>query len=361
MLHLPPPVHGSSLVGEAIKNSKVLGNNFHGSYLNLLLSKTVRETGKAGLLKVFRFLSIWHKLFFKLVFQKPDLCYYALSTTGFAFMKDSMMIVLLHMFRVRTVFHLHNKGVSVNKDRRLYDSLYRFVFKDANVILLSEHLYYDIEKYVSPNRTYYCPNGVDACDFNEAHQETRKDGFFKILFLSNLIHAKGVYDLIDACAILQGKGFKFRCEFVGGEGDISRIQFDEYVERKGLSENVRYLGKKYGFSKDVIFMQSDLFVLPTHNDCFPLVVIEAMQHGLPIISTYQGGIPDMIDDGITGYLIPQGEVSQMAGRIESLMQNPALRMEMGENGRKKYEECYTLEKFEEKMSSILQEELNKTD
>ncbi len=98
-------------------------------------------------------------------------------------------------------------------------------------------------------------------------------------------------------------------------------------------------------------------MLPTYypNECFPLVILEAMQHSLPVISTFEGGIPDMVKDGINGFLIPQRNVIALAERLELLVRYPQLRKQMGRDGRIKYENNFTLGIFEHKLLSILQD------
>ena len=111
LLHLPPPVHGSSMVGKLIKESELINRSFQTRYLNLLISRSVDESGKTSLLKLFRFVGSWFKLFFELIKEKPNLCYFALTAKGNAFYKDVTLVFLLKLFRIKTVFHLHNKGI----------------------------------------------------------------------------------------------------------------------------------------------------------------------------------------------------------------------------------------------------------
>ena len=101
-------------------------------------------------------------------------------------------------------------------------------------------------------------------------------------------------------------------------------------------------------------MKSDIFVLPTYNDCFPLVLLEAMSFSLPIISTFEGGIPDIVNDELTGYLVQQRDSVALAEKIELLIQNPDLRKKMGIAGRKIFLQKFTLDKFENRLISILQ-------
>lgn len=360
LLHLPPPVHGSSVVGKAIKESVRINEAFETNYINLLVSRTVNETGKGSFIKVFRFIGVWFKLLMVLSKKKPALCYMALTATGAAFYKDVLLVALLRLFHVKRVYHLHNKGVSKHQSGSFNKVLYRFVFQDAEVLLLSQHLYADIQRFVPQLRVHICPNGVSDTAFNLIDKGVRSLQPVKILFLSNLIASKGVFVLLDACAILQQKGMAFACDFIGGEGDVSEEQLNQKIKEKKLTSQVRYFGKKYGEEKQQAFANAEIFVLPTYyfNECFPLVLLEAMQYSLPIVSTYEGGIPDVVEDGKTGFLVPQQNVVAIANKLERLIKDASLRQQMGAAGRNKYEQEFTLEIFENRMVTILQSILN---
>lgn len=356
LLHLPPPVHGSSVIGEQIKESKLINDAFRGKYINLILSRRVSESGKISLVKTVRFVKIWFKLLGTLIRHKPHLCYYALTTTGSGFRKDVILIALLRLFRIKIIYHIHNRGITKEKKSRLNDQFYRFVFNNARVILLSKHLYYDIEAYVPESNVYYCSNGIADYQPRIAFLSTAENRPFRILFFSNLMKEKGVFVLVEACTFLQKKGYYFQCDFVGGEGNVSEKELIDFAERRGLSEQVKYLGKRYGKLKEMVFEEADVFVLPSRYDCFPLVILEAMQHRLPVISFAEGGIADMVDEGVTGYLLHRNDdASDLACRMENLMNNPSLREEMGVNGRMKYEHYFTLGIFEQRLLSILQD------
>ena len=140
LLHLPPAVHGVSIVGKQIKNSKIINNSFEARYINLLVSRSIDETGKTKVLKLWRFFTSWFKLLIELIKEKPNLCYFALSNSGTAFYKDVALVFLLKLFNVKTVFHIHSKGIQKNEYSRLYYFLYQYVFKKSSVIILSKYL-----------------------------------------------------------------------------------------------------------------------------------------------------------------------------------------------------------------------------
>ena len=104
------------------------------------------------------------KVFFEILFNRPSLCYFALSTTGAAFYKDFFIVLLLKIFKVKIVFHLHNKGINKAAKNIINKYIYKFVFANTNVILLSPKLYVDIERFISIRHVFIVPNGVP--DFN---------------------------------------------------------------------------------------------------------------------------------------------------------------------------------------------------
>ena len=89
------------------------------------------------------------------------------------------------------------------------------------------------------------------------------------------------------------------------------------------------------------------------------MLLEAEQFCLPIISTFEGGIPDIIEEGKTGFLIPQKNVCALVEKLEKLIRNPELAREMGNAGKTKFEKEFTLEKFEKRMCDILKNKIEK--
>ena len=131
--------------------------------------------------------------------------------------------------------------------------------------------------------------------------------------------------------------------------------YKRQVAKRGLEGMVVYHGRKYGKDKEAFLNGADIFVFPTfyHNECFPLVLLEAMEHGVACISTTEGGIPGIIDDGKTGFLVPKHNAAILANKIETLLTDSALRQHMGEAGREKFEREFTLEVFEKRIVEIL--------
>ena len=155
ILHWPPPVHGSSVVGLQIKESKLINTDFNCTYINLGTSYSIDEIGKNSISKIFRFLTILWKVVRNLIVNRPDLCYFAITAKGPAFYKDILVVSLVKLFGVKLVYHFHNKGVSTRQNKFIDNFLYHVAFNDTEIILLSKYLYPDVQKYFSGNESTY--------------------------------------------------------------------------------------------------------------------------------------------------------------------------------------------------------------
>ena len=275
-----------------------------------------------------------------------------MTAKGVGFYKDLLVAFFIKLFGIQLVIHFHNKGVSDNQHRALDNFLYKRVFKNTKVILLSNYLYPDIKEYVQEKDVYYCPNGIPEIKSGVQNKSVKND-VVQLLFLSNLIESKGVFVLLEALSILKTKGVDFACNLVGGIGDITEGSFNKKVSDLQLESQVNYLGKKFNEDKVAVFNSADIFIHPTFSDCFPLVLLEASQFSLPIVSTFEGAIPEIIDEGINGFLVPKKDASELADKLEVLMKDERLRISMGNAAFKKYKKEYTLTKFESNLCAIL--------
>lgn len=350
---LPPPVHGSSMVSQYIKDSKLIQETFECDFVNLSTSRSMDEIGKGGIKKVWRFIASLFVLFGKLVRHRYDLCYIAITCHGMGFLKDAPFALLCKLFGCKLLLHQHNKGMSRDCHRWPYRWLMPLVYRRATVLLLSWHLYDDISSVVSRDQVIVCGNGIP--DTTDAPVEAdRHHAVPRMLFLSNLIESKGIYVLLDACKELMERGIAFQCDYVGGESKhISGSAFRQAIADRGLQHCVTYHGPQYGAHKERFFREADLFVQPTFDDCFPLTLVEAMQYKLPIVSTDVGAIPDIVTHGVNGLVCKQQDVPTLVTALATLLTDAPLRVAMGTRGHALYQEHMTLEAFEKRLLSCI--------
>jgi glycosyltransferase involved in cell wall biosynthesis len=341
-------------MGLCIQNSERLRETFDCDFVNSCASRAMTEVGHWTVRKLLVFLFTAGLVVVRLWRNHYDLCYIAVAANGRAFYRDCLLVSLVRRTGVRVVYHLHTKGVSARQHRRLDDLLYRRLFVGSSVILLSRRLYPDIQKYVAPEHVHYCPNGIPRAE-GDLLPARDANVAVEILFLSNLMAAKGVFVLLEACRELRTRGHTFQCRFVGAPGDVTRDEFLRHIDALGLAAHVSYEGAKYGRDKHRALARADVFAFPTyyHYECFPLVLLEAMQFALPVVSTSEGGIPDIVEDGRTGYLCPPQDARALADSLEPLLRDKSLRRRMGAAGQQKYEKEFTLKTFEKRFVDIV--------
>lgn len=355
ILHLPPPVHGAAMVGKYIHDSQLINESFDCHYINLTTAKDLSDIGRVGFRKILQFIRLLQTIRNEIKSWMPDVVYVTPNAKGGAFYKDFIVVQMIKSLGGKVVVHYHNKGIVTRQDKLLDNFLYKHFFKGIKVILLADILYEDVRKYVQRKDVYISPNGISESSCLKP-DVVLNNGIPHLLFLSNLLESKGVWVLLDACRILKEKGREFICDYVGGEtAEINHERFLQEVENRGLKDTVIYHGRKFGEEKNEYFEMADVFVFPTfyHNECFPLVLLEAMQQHIACISTDEGGIPDIIEDGKCGYVVEKNNPQALADKIEILLDNKDLRQNMGENGYQKFKALYTSDAFEQRFVSIL--------
>jgi glycosyltransferase involved in cell wall biosynthesis len=358
ILHLPPPIHGASLMGKYIRDSSAINSIYDGDYVNLSTSVSLDEGKKWKLKKIFLLIKIQLEVFTLLRKNKYDLCYMTLTAAGPGFYKDLLIVVILKLFGKNILYHFHNKGVEKNAGNRINSLLYQFAFRKTKVLLLSPSLYHDVARFVKKENVFYCPNGVPLIDQGDQNFSNAFPGRpVRLMFLSNMMVEKGVFILLGACENLKNRGLNFECHFIGPWYEITEEDFAADVAKLKLENSVFAHGKKYNDEKSAFFKSSDIFVFPTfyRDECFPLVLLEAMQHGLPVISTFEGGISDLVLDEETGFLVKQKDVMALTDKIALLIKETALRKQMGLRGKVRFNELFTMEKFEHNLTGVFNE------
>ena len=140
-----------------------------------------------------------------------------------------------------------------------------------------------------------------------------------------------------------------------GDGD-DQAWLEELAEHNGVNLHVHFLsGLSYG-ELAACYSACEMFALPSRGEGFGLVYLEAMARGKPVIGGAHGGAPEVIEDGVTGYLVPHGDAGQLATSIETLLADPATAQKMGARGRQRVEKEFRFSVFAKSLKKILREQ-----
>jgi glycosyltransferase involved in cell wall biosynthesis len=160
-----------------------------------------------------------------------------------------------------------------------------------------------------------------------------------LLEVARLCDVKGQRDLIAALALLGRADVTVLLvgEDVESQGSYKRV-LEEQARRLGVDDRVRFLGRR----DDVpaLLAAADVLVLPSSIEGLPLVVLEAMASGVPVVATAVGGTPEAVTDGETGLLVPPGDARALAGALEGTLEDPGYARRLGEAGRRRARACF---------------------
>ena len=176
----------------------------------------------------------------------------------------------------------------------------------------------------------------NGMEISQGFEAKNKSDTPLILSVGRAIEKKGFADLIDACAELNRQGLAFRCQIIGGGPLEPRLRAQ--IQALGLSSKVELLGAMPLVAVRQKLQDANLFALPCvaesdgGMDNLPTVILEAMDAGLPVVSTGLAAVPEMVKDGTTGFLVPENDPQALAVALTRLLRDSELARAMGQAG-----------------------------
>lgn len=197
-------------------------------------------------------------------------------------------------------------------------------------------------RQILPNMRYaVVPNAVDLPEaINRSELNNQKDsGKRNVLFMGCLGERKGTYLLISAIPDVLSEQPDTRF-FFAGDGEVE--QCTAYAQEMGVSDNCVFVGWANSETKDALLRNADMLVLPSKEESFGIVLLEAMSYGLPVICSDGGFMHEVVDDGGDGIVFPTGDKNALVAAICVLLKNPDKCQAMGRCGRSKVEQLYSV-------------------
>ena len=170
----------------------------------------------------------------------------------------------------------------------------------------------------------------------------------RLLFVGLLCEDKGIFVFLEALSRLKSRGIAFDAQLIGSFPTASIAnRAQNLIRESGIDSEVEFPGELHGEALAQAYLDSDVFCFPSFfaAESFGLVCVEAMRAGIPVVATEWRGIPEVVEDGKTGFIVPPRTVDPLAEAIESLILNPDLRSEFGQRGRERYLRYFTVTRF----------------
>jgi len=322
----PPPYHGQAVVTAMLFDHD--WGDLKVEKLRMSYSETIDDVGKVGVGKIIHLFYLIIKTWWIVLTRRPQALYYLpASANKTPVVRDVFYLVLVRWLFPKTVFHYHAGGLPEYLEATgKLGSFARYVYSGADLSIEISKSDCSPGRVFGAKRTVYISNGLDV----ELLPRSRPDDAeISVLFLGALNEGKGVLDVIEATKLVKAAGCNLSVQMVGAwSSDEFRKEAELQVEDAILRDSIFFPGPKKGDDKWQAYADADIFIFPSHYEAenFPLVLIEAMAFGLPIVSTNWRGIPQLVGDSYAAVLLDINAPSQYAEVLRSLSENPRRRL-----------------------------------
>jgi glycosyltransferase involved in cell wall biosynthesis len=352
----PPPYHGQALMIESLVNAKL--DRLRLFHVRLALSGSVQAVGRAQASKVLHLLAVAARGIQLRFRHGVRILYFSPAGPNLVpVLRDLLLLSLLRPFFPRRIYHFHAAGLSefLNSRPRWFRYLARAIYGRPDGAIQTSALNPPDGAFFQARRVAVIANGLEdtALAVSSPREPVERT---RILFVGMLGETKGVMVLLEAARILARDRRDFTVWLMGEfTSEAFGQAATDYCTEHRLGAVVSFLGPCSGDAKWEYFRRAEILCFPSfyESESFGNVAVEAMMFGLPVVATRWRGIPDVVDDGETGLLVPIRDPAALAGALERLLDDPEMRHTLGSNGRRKYVERYTIQRHLERMEEFI--------
>ena len=200
--------------------------------------------------------------------------------------------------------------------------------------------------------------GIDTGKFCYLPRKPGKDGKVRLLTIARLIEKKGAQYAVQAVADVLKRHSNIEYNIVG-DGPVKNT-LEDLIEGLNIGNNVKLLGWRHQEEIIELMKHTDVLIAPSvvsgdgDEEGIPVVLMEALAQGMPVLSTQHSGIPELVQDGESGFLVPERNVEALADKLEILIKHPEIWSEMGRAGREYVERHYDIDKLNDKLVKLYQ-------
>ncbi|WP_309670890.1 glycosyltransferase [Gemmatimonas sp.] len=231
---------------------------------------------------------------------------------------------------------LHGEDI-INYPKRFADTHYDALFESGDLFLPISARWNDtLAALGCPiDRLVVHRMGVDLEEFQPRGTDPEPVRILRLLLVGRLVEKKGIEDAIRAASQLQ-------CEYefvIAGDGPL-RVSLEALAAQLSPNGAIRFIGARHRYEVRALMQSSDVFLSPSRTaadgdiEGVPVAIMEAMASALPVVSTRHSGIPELVHDDVSGYLVDEGDVHALTDRVSRLAADAALRTRMGRAGRR---------------------------
>jgi colanic acid/amylovoran biosynthesis glycosyltransferase len=263
--------------------------------------------------------------------------------------------------KIVTTFHGFDMSRHIKKSgHNVYDHL----FKHGDLFLpISERWKGELVRLgCDEQRIIVHRMGIDTNKFLFSPRKPRGNGQVHFLTIARLVEKKGVQYGVQAVAKLIRKYPQIMYKIIG-DGPL-KTETEKLINSLNMNNNIKLLGWKQQEEIIEIMREADILLAPSvtsingDQEGIPVVIMEAMAMGLPVVSTLHSGIPELVQDGISGFLVPERDVNGLAEKLKYLIEHQEIWPDMGKAGRRYVEENYDIHKLNDRLVRLYRQLLD---
>lgn len=251
------------------------------------------------------------------------------GATGKSWMRKSLIIRWGAFLGFKTVYHSHGGSMAEYSQRYGREKMGRTLRRCAAIATLSHYWrHFFSETFGHPN-VAVINNVVERPADEELHTAAPRrmlpseNAPLRLLFLGAINEKKGIFDLVETIAAHAGDWRGRVILEVGGDGPMM-TQLREMLKQRGIDEMIRLHGWISGSDKENLFKQCDAIVLPSYIEGMPISILEGMARAMPVIASNVGGIPEIVTDGVNGFIFAPGDTHALASAINAYLSTDGL-------------------------------------
>ena len=289
-----------------------------------------------------RLLAICFRILFKK--QKSIICYHIHLADDGSIPRKLIIALCLKLRNKKFIVHLHGSKFQKKYFQKLLVKL--LVRLSDAVVCITEQMRNFLEKENLRCRIFIVPNFCETIAENPVDLKKHENPI-KIIFAGRYLQRKGIYDLLAA---FEKANFDVPVQLdLFGDGEVEKV---EEIVSKSLKKNLIIVNGWTDHSEYIKKLPDyDFLVLPSYAEVFPMSILEAMGFGIPVVSTYAGGISEMVENGKSGILFDAGNIEELTSALEKLTIDKNMKIELGKNAWKdaktKYSPEIVLRKLED--------------
>lgn len=370
---IPPPYSGPEVMTQHLLNSS-LRNKYHLVHFNISKGRGVSTKARFDMINIIYGLLQPLQLCYLLWRHKPDAVYTNLAQNWGGVLRYASFILPSKLFGVPVIARVMGDGFNhfYQSTNPFAQWLIRVVLKQINsFIVRSDRLKHQFDGLVSQKKLNVVHIGIDTESFDRPVDRSQNLPL-RILFVGYLTKAKGALDLLQAVPYVVEEYPDVVFQLMGERVDVERnityvnnpasnVQvLDSLLADPRISDYVELLGVQSGEQKINSFANADIFVCPSYSESGPIVVLEAMAAGLPVVSTPVGVLPEVFDEDNILFFEP-GNILDLSRNILKLATSTDLRNTMGRYNKISVGERFNLEAYAMQVDSVIKKTIKVND